>query len=241
MITLAMEEVGALDGAFNEQASPAEANRALTRLNFMLGFWSGSALMARGTIAEAFPLVAGKAAYTIGIGGDFNTSKPARVTGGAILDQYGVSTPIGTFTAEEYDGFQDKFNSPARPIGVYYDPGPTQQSSQIGIVNVYYPPDNSGPYTLYLRQDKVLISVKLADILYFEDFYFQAIMYNLAESLWRPFHSNGEPIPSDIVRHAATARAAIESLNARQQIAYTDLPGARGGGTYNIYDDMINQ
>jgi hypothetical protein len=241
LITLALEEVGALDGAFNEAPRPAEANRALVRLNFMLGSWSGTSLMARGTISEAFPLTAGKSAYTIGIGGDFNTSKPMKVTGGFVRDQYGVDTPIGTIQKMEYDGLQDKLTSPARPVAVCYDPGPTQQTIQLGVIYVYYPPDNSGPYTLFLEQDKTLTSVGLQDILHFEDPYFHAIMYNLAEGLWRPFHSGGEPIPIDITSHAERAKRTIESMNARNVISYVDLPGTRGGGQYNILSDTYNQ
>ena len=240
MITLAMEEIGALDGAFSEQPTSAEAGRALIRLNLMLGEWSGGTLMARGTIEEAFPLVAGQVPYTIGIGGQFNTSKPVRVTGGFIRDQYGVDSPLGTITADEWDGLIDKLTSPARPIAVYYDPGPTQQISQMGVINVYYPPDNSGPYTMFLRQDKALTSVGLQDILYFEDAYFKAIMYCLAEMLWRPFHSGSEPIPPDILRHARDAKRTIETWNHRQFVSDTGLPGTSGPGVYDIYNDSYH-
>jgi hypothetical protein len=212
MIALAMEEIGALDGAFSEEPTAAETVRVHTRLDFMLGLWSASSLMVRGTIQEAFPLVAGQAFYTIGIGGQFNTSKPIRVTGGFVRDQYNYDTPITTFTKLEYDGFQDKLLSPARPIGVCYDPGPTQQTSQMGGIYVYYPADNSGPYTLFLEQYKALTSVGINDILCFEDPYLLAIMYCLAEIIWRPFHGSA-PIPQDITRHAKEAKQTIKAWN----------------------------
>ena len=239
IIILAMEEIGALDGAFGEKPTAAESARCLVRLNFMLGSWSGSSLMARGTIQEVFTLTGGKASYTIGIGGDFNTSKPIKVLGGFLRDQYGTDTPIGTITKMEYDSLIDKVNSPGRPVGVCYDPGPTQQITQLGVIYVYYPPDTSGPYTIYLEMDKVLTSVGLNDVLRFEDPYMSAIMYNLAEALWRPFHGN-DPLPVDIAVHAKHARGVIETMNATNVVAYTDLPGSKGGGRYDIYTDGTN-
>jgi len=240
MIADAMEEIGALDVAFNEYPTSSEATRVLRRLNFMLGQWSGSSLMARGTIAEPFSLVAGKAAYTIGVGGDFNTQKPVKVLGGFVRDQYGVDSPIGVIDKMEYDYLQDKVLSPARPVGVCYDPGPTQQASQLGVIYVYYPPDNSGPYTLYLEQSKMLTSVGINDILYFEDTYFNAILYGLAENIWRMFHGN-DPIPGDIIKHAEEAKATIQSMNATNPISYTDVPGGRAGGHYDVYTDTYTQ
>ena len=58
---------------------------ALTRLNRMMGTWALQPLTIPVIAREVFALTANVGTYTIGPGGDFDTSRPAKLTGAGLL------------------------------------------------------------------------------------------------------------------------------------------------------------
>ncbi|TPE53074.1 hypothetical protein [Amaricoccus solimangrovi] len=62
-----------------EQASADEHAEALSALRMMLDTWSLEALLVPFTVTERFDLTAGQAFYSMGTGGDWDTSRPTRV------------------------------------------------------------------------------------------------------------------------------------------------------------------
>src|SRR5229473_6914314 len=77
LISSALRLVNAL--ASGEVPSAAEANDALLILNMMLDAWSIDRLMIFTVAIQDFPLVAGQQVYTMGTGGNFNTSRPPKI------------------------------------------------------------------------------------------------------------------------------------------------------------------
>lgn len=90
LITSALKTVGVISAG--ETPSAGEASDGLSALNMLIESWSADNLALFQLKREVFELVPNKGQYTVGIGGDFNTSKPMTVMGAA----YGnlIKTPI---------------------------------------------------------------------------------------------------------------------------------------------------
>lgn len=69
----------------NESFPADDAEYARTRLNQMMGSWAIQPLTIPVIAREVFPITADLGTYTIGPGGDFDTSRPSRLTGAALL------------------------------------------------------------------------------------------------------------------------------------------------------------
>lgn len=232
LIKAALQDIGAL--AKSEPMAADDANDALKKLNFMLDAWSVRSLMVLGAILESFPLTAGQRAYTIGIGGNFNTSKPSRITDAYVRDGYNIDTPVDVVEKDEYDSYEDKMISQARPIALYYDPGPTQQTVQTGVVSLYYIPDASTPYTLFIGEQKPLTEFSaITDTVTFQSAYYEALEYNLAVRLWPQYHDSGKPVQAELKELARESMKVIETMNATIPTAALELPGRKS--VYNIY------
>jgi hypothetical protein len=68
-----------------ESVPPTDAADALADMNSMLGSWALQPLTKPAQVREVFPITADLGVYTIGPGGDFDTQRPERLTGAAIL------------------------------------------------------------------------------------------------------------------------------------------------------------
>src|SRR5688572_14002296 len=62
-----------------ETPSSDDMDTAFQALNDMLDSWSTDKLYVFETLEENFPLVSGTASYTIGDGGDFDTTRPIKI------------------------------------------------------------------------------------------------------------------------------------------------------------------
>ena len=123
LIKCALQDIGAV--AKSEMPTSDEMTDGLTKLNFMIDAWSVRSLMVLGTVLQAFPLVPGKYAYTIGSGGDFNTPRPSAITDAYIRDANGSDTPVEILTSDEYYAIGDKSIGTGRPQGLWFDCGGT--------------------------------------------------------------------------------------------------------------------
>ncbi len=233
LIKCALQDIGSV--AKSEMPTSDEMTDGLTKLNFMIDAWSVRSLMVLGTVLEGFPLIPVKYAYTIGLGGDFDTSRPSAVTDAYIRDGNGSDTPVEILTSDEYYAIEDKSIGTGRPQGLWFDPGLTQAASPLGKVNLYPAPDPSTPYTLYMGEQKALTEfVNLTDMVTFQPAYYEALEYNLAVRLWPQYHDSGKPIENDLKVLAREAMRTIETMNAKRVTATIEAPGKRSG-TYNIY------
>lgn len=227
--------------AKGEEPDTDEANDALEAMGIMLHSWSARSLLVRANTQEDFALVPGTSEYTIGVGGDFNTSKPIAIKSAFIRDSNGVDLPVDVVGRDVYDSFQDKAISESTPLILCYDPGAAQQASQLGTVLLYYIPDNTNSYTLYITSQKPFTDITtLSETLTFEPQYEEPIKYELAIRLWREYHGASKPIPQDIIQLANEAMHVLETTNSVQLVSGLDLPGMKGGGMYNIYTGGYN-
>ena len=219
--------------AKSEVPTSDEMQDALAALNMMLDNWSARNLMKMSTVTESLVLTAGKGSYTIGSGGEWNTTKPYAVRNAFLRDGNGMDEEIILMTRDQYNALEDKA-TPGRPQALLYDPGDTQQTSPLGTVFLYYVPDASTTYTLFITSDKALTEfAATTTVVTFDAAYREAIKYNLAIRLWREYNEIGKPIPPDIVALAKESLQTLETLNARQVISRIEIPGTKG--VFNIY------
>jgi hypothetical protein len=159
--------------------------------------------------------------------GVFNTSKPFTIISAFVRDSAGNDYPLEIISRGEYNDFSVKTTS-GTPERLFYDPGSTQQTNQVGTINLYPRPDASIAYTLFLFSEKPLTPfASLDDANNFPDFYERYLVYNLAMALAPDYNK----IPHPEVEHIADESARIiEGINSNNKrvIASLDLPGCSG-------------
>jgi hypothetical protein len=233
LIKAALQEIGAL--AADETPSGSDTQLALKRLNLMLGAWSADNLRVRATVQENFSLVAGTRSYTIGSTGVFATVKPLKIVAAFIRDSNNNDAGLNIIEKDLYNSFTDKMISSGTPEDLYYDPGLTQQTDQLGTIFLSPIPDAAD--TLYIESQKILTSISsVGAAVTFEPPYYEAILYNLAVRLYRSFHEHSAPIPADTLRMAVDSLAVIERMNSVTPTAGMNMPTQTGGWNINTGD-----
>lgn len=104
------------------QSLPAEeAADALVQLNAMIDSWNVEGWNGYTQVREVFSLTAGVTSYTIGSGGDFDTTRPVRIIA-AFLRQTGsnIDYSIELIDAAAYAN-ADKEQNGGLPCALYYD------------------------------------------------------------------------------------------------------------------------
>ena len=228
IIKASMRKLGII--AKSEVPTNDEMQDALQALNGMIGEWGIEKLMSTATTRESFPLVANQQRYTIGLANtsDFVTSKPSDIIFAFYRDGAGIDKPLDIITREEFQSFQDKSIVQAPPLSLFYDPGVTQQANQAGTINLYYTPDASTPYTLFIDSIKPFVGFSsLTSLVTFPTSYFKALVYNLALEIAPEYP--GTEVPRVVEMLATESKENVESMNAPRILAGLDLPKGKGG------------
>ena len=231
ILRIALQKGGAIRK--NESPDAGELQDALTALTVMLHSWAARRLMVRATVQESVATVDGTGAYTVGVGGALNTAKPIKIVSAFLVDSNNLKTLVSVVDKDVFDSYGDSLISEGRPISLYYDPGAAQQATQTGTMNLYPIPD--AVYTLYINSTKPFVDfTDIADTVTFEPPYEEAIIYSLAVRLWPEYHKPEVQVPASIYEIMKESMEIVETMNTRQVVSETDLPGSRGGG-YNVY------
>jgi len=216
-----LEVVGVV--TLDEQPEASDMQKVKRHVNMLLGSLSARHLVQLTPTTESFTLVAGQSSYTIGVGANFNTSKPINITAAYIGDD-----PVEVTTQGEYNRWD---TVSGRPRELYYDAGATQTATPLGTIHLNPAPDAAD--TLTIDSLKYLTQFSgLTDTVTFPDAYLAMLTYNGAMACWRPLGRTGPP-PPDIRMMAERTMKVIENMNARPMIIRTDVPGVIQG-QYNI-------
>jgi hypothetical protein len=225
IIKASMRKLGLL--AKSEVPSNDEMQDSLQALNMMIDEWGAQKLMATANITENFPLVAGQQSYTIGVGGNFNTTKPIDIYSAYYLDNQNIKYPLSIVTREEFFSYQDSQIVSAPPLSLFYDVGATQQASQLGTIYLYYSPDATSPYTLYIDSQKQFTEfATLTTAVTFPASYYKALVYNLAVEIAPEYGVTISPVVEML---ATESKETVESQNSRPMLSGLDLPKSKGG------------
>lgn len=124
LVSASLRLIGAL--AAGETAEAQEAVDALATINRMIDSWSNEKLLIFAHVTETFSFVVGTAAYTMGTGGTFNTSRPQWIEDMTLRDS--TTTPAVEFqirmlSDEEYANIPVKDLRSSYPYSVYDDGG----------------------------------------------------------------------------------------------------------------------
>jgi hypothetical protein len=204
--------------------SASESADALAALNRMLDAWWNDRLLVYQIVQENFPLVAGQVSRTIGVGGNFNTTRPVKLVDGCFVRQSGVDYQLVVIEDRtQYDAIEVK-STPGRPRYVFYDP-----SYPLGTLYFYYVPDAAD--TVFLNSWKRLQSLAaLVTAVSLPPGYEELIVDGLAIKLCPDF---GLSAPTDVRASFATNKRTLSRVNAPSLVMSVDpmLPGRSG-----VYD-----
>ena len=125
-----------------EEASPAESADALEYLNDILGTLSLAGLFVPYRTNETLNLTAGKQSYTIGTGGEFNTSRPVSIVR-AYTTIDNVDYPCEVISRNKWMGIVYKSTSASYPYWLNY-----HDTSPLGKINFYPIPADATTLTI---------------------------------------------------------------------------------------------
>lgn len=229
LIQNAFVEVGVL-GA-NQSMPAGLANQGLTTLNMMMGQWAIQVGTMPVRVIETFDLVSNQKIYTIGDGGDFDTTRPMRLEGAALVltqaqpDE--VEVPLSLLSDDAYEAIQVKDLANNQPTCVWYQP-----ASPLGKIYLWPVPNvDYNDLRLYFNQQLSEFD-GLSTAYDLPPGYQEAIHYNLAKRFCGT--KFGRPLTPEIQQQAATSLLMLKRNNIRPNDMPQDIfTGNRRYG-YNI-------
>lgn len=218
-----------------EPLSADMAQDALRRLNAMVNLWLTQDLTSPFVARETFSTVANQATYTMGPGGDFNTTRPPEITGAGLLQNPGtaaeVEIPRQILTDDQYEAITMKGLTGNMWTSVYFNATYATDRASIFL----WPTPTTSDYGIAIyRPTNLAEFASLTQTYYLPPGYAEAYSYNLAVRLASPYGRTGQ-VPADIAAFAANALMALKRQNAKfndlqLDPAFTTSPSA----LYNI-------
>lgn len=211
LITGSMRLIGAI--ATGETPTAAEINDGINTLNDLLENWSTQNLAVYDSATQTFATVAGQAVYTIGSGGNWNTTRPVRIADDTYCTFNGVDFPVTMIGQGEYDMIGLKTQQqPIIEKMLYVNDNP------LGIITLW--PVPSGIVNITINADRVLVAVTdQSTVMTFPPGYLLPMRYHLGILLAPDY---GRTISTEIASVAASSFAAIKRANKIRRVATFD-------------------
>jgi len=215
----------------------AELDDGIESLNRMLDSWSADELMLYHVVRESFWLESGKNPYTIGIDGDFDTTRPIKIVGAnLVLYNAGipVTYPMQVINWDAYNAIRLKTLATNIPGSLYYD-----AEFPLGSCYIYplFSPSNSATSAqITLSSWKPLAVIESAtDTMEFPPGYWEALVYNLALRLAEEYQFE---VRANTQNLAAMSLKRVKRINQRTQaLSYDASLMNTNQRRYNIYSD----
>lgn len=222
LITRAMKLAKLISAA--ETPTAEEATDALDTLNDILENWGTEPMALWGTSNFVGATVGGQATYSIGPGGNFDTTRPAQING-AFTTFNGVDFPLDVVTQLDYNRIALKgYQQPIPNQLLYVNDFP------LGLVTLWPVPTSAMPITLTF--DRLLTQIpNLATEINYPPGAARALRYALAVELATEF---GAPLDAAMLGIAADAKADYKRSNKVPVRASYDaaLTGRYGTGNW---------
>jgi hypothetical protein len=204
LITDALDLVGV--SAPGETVQAADAQRAFRALNRMLSSWNTEGLMVYSINIQTFTLTGNQQSYTIGPGGNFNTTRPERIEQAylRVPSSSNLDLPLRLLTDSEWADIRLKPTTSDLPRMLYND-----GNNPLSTLYLWPVPTQANVLVLYVW-NQLSQYADLSDTVTLPPGYEEAIVYNLAVRLATSF---GRPIPPEVSAIAATSKGAIKSVN----------------------------
>lgn len=207
-----------------------EISDSLRRLNDLIENWSTQSLAVYGQANQTFNTIANQGTYTIGTGGDWNTTRPVRIDSAYTVYQT-VSFPVVEITQEEYNAIPYKALTQEFPTQYLY-----VNDYPLGLITLFPIPSAITPVTFSIARVLTQVSAAAAAIS-FPPGYADAFISNLAIKLGPLFGKRMADYP-DLVLAARTSLADIKRANNRPRALQADpaltarFPGSNGWRWY---------
>lgn len=235
LISSSMRVIGAL--ASGEAPTSAEATDALAVLNDMMNSWTADRLMVFTITINEFTLIAGQQVYTMGLGGDFNVVRPARIDRVSIVSLSNpaqpLELPISYYTDWDWQLTPVKVIQSSLPQAVYDD-------GAFPLRNIsYWPIPSIAANTRIYGWTALNQFPDLVTDLTFPPGYAEALRYNLAMRLIAEMPGNYNPLMAQVAGGLAVdSLARVKSMNMPLVKAFCDDALLNRGGRYNYISDM---
>jgi hypothetical protein len=215
-----------------QSSLPEDINDCFNMLNMMIAQWQRRRYMVY-NLKTVSITATGATSYTIGLGQQFNTERPANIEAAFIRMQGGSNLPVDyplqvLRAKEDYDRISIKTLN-AFPQYVFYD-------STFPVGNVFVWPVPNNQYQIFLTVMTQLQAFQnLSEVIVMPNEYLDAMHWNLADRILTIY---GLPENPKITRYAEVSMRAIMENNS--QIPLLHMPVALRGksGAYNIYGDF---
>ena len=227
LVTATLRLLGVV--ASGDSLAASEATDGLASLNRMLGGWSTEGLLIFARTREAVAMTAGTAAYTMGTGGTYGSTRALKIEEALIRDETvtpAIEYPVKILSLAEWSSIAQKDDTGALPHSLYHDGG-----FPLETVTVY--PKPSVAHKLVLYSVKPLSEITTLDTsVSLPPGYDRALIYNLAVDLAPEY---GKALPDAVVMVANESKAGLKRMNYRPNYLRVDDPLLpQGGGAFNI-------
>lgn len=214
LVSASLRLLGVL--ASGETPSASEATDGLSALNRLIDSWSNESLLIPNKVREVFPFVSSKAAYTMGPGGDFNTTRPQRIEN-ALLQVTGGSAPVEIpmhlLTEDQYANILLKGMVSNMPLYAY-----AEGTYPLETINFYPVPATS--YNVVLYSWKPISEIATLDtVISLPPGYERALNFNLAVDLSPEF---GKQLPETVAALAIESKSVIKRMNSKPRYLRVD-------------------
>jgi len=218
---------GRISGALGKSEVPDadESADGLTSLNSMLESWSIERMMVYYIVQEALTLVASQKTYTMGSGGDLDTTRPTQIDNSCFVTINSVDYPLELIDGDAYADIVFKAVESNLQYYLFVD-----YQNPLVRLNFYPTPSTAG--TAQIRSWKQLQQFSgLTTVLALPPGHERAIVYNLAVEYWGT--EFGQALAPNVERIAITSKANIKRINAispimRSEVGYMNrnrIPG----------------
>lgn len=226
LVSASLRLIGAI--AQGEAPAASEVTDGLAAINRMIDSWSTESLIIYSEAKEEFTLTPSQQDYTMGTGGNFNTTRPLRLLQASI--KVDSTTPAVEYqlrqtSLSEWASIKQKGLSSNIPSDLYFE-----SAYPLAVISLYPVPSVANKVVLYTQKQLSSIATPDTEISLppgFED----ALVYNAALRLAPEY---GKAPSQMVVDLAIETKANVKRLNLRPQYLRVDdalVTPAR----YNIY------
>ena len=212
-----------------------EYGDSLLRLQDMMDSFKIERLLIYNVPKSEFPLVAGKATYTIGLGGDINVPRPNWVQNAGIISMTNPLQPLELrmtiLNDDEYAHLAIK-NVPSSLSWYFYFDYAFASPLGLGNITIWPVPLVSTPRIALYLPTPISNFATLDDQVFFPPGYQEMLRYNLALRLAPEF---GRPIDPVVGQMAVDTMANVQRANKRLLLLTCD-PALVGGNGRRIFN-----
>ena len=230
LITSSLRLIGVVHKS--EPITADEAVDALEVLNDLLASWATDSLMVYSRSWETFPLTAGVAEYTMGVGGTFNTVRPTQIISAYIrLSGSNIDYPLYQLVDDQYALYIAQKNLQSN-IPEYFN---FDNAYPLAKIRIWQVPSTA--CDIHMQSEKQVLDVPTLDtVIDLPPGWKKAIRFNLAKDL-APEYSI-QP-PPEVIEQAAGSKALLMQQVLKNR-PLTFMPTNIGIG-YDVYSDTYNR